>query len=249
MVDVPDRRVTAGALSDAIDDDTRAIALSAVDYLSGFRPDLGALRELADDALLVIDAAQGLGGVKLDLTGVDVIATTGVKWLRAGFGTGLMAVSARTIEMLHSTLTGWWGVEDSFDWEELPPHRARDDAERFHDGGPSFFGAAAMAAAIDVIESESMAVVDAAVMENARAIEDVVRQADGEVLDPWNEDSERSGILSFRLADEPAAVTMQRLDEAEVTVSLRGGWLRAAPHATTDPAVLDVLAEVLDGES
>jgi selenocysteine lyase/cysteine desulfurase len=249
MIDVPDRRVTAGALSDAVDDETRAIAVSAVDYLSGFRPDLGALRELADDALLVVDAAQGLGGVVLDLSGADVIAATGVKWLRAGFGSGLMAVSSRAIEMLHSTLTGWWGVEDSFDWDELPPHRARDDAERFHDGGPSFFAAAAMAAAVDIIESEGMVVIDAAVMENARAIEDVVRQAGGVVLDPWSEDAERSGIVSFQLADEPATVTMQRLDEAEVTVSLRGDWLRAAPHASTDPAVFDVLAEVLDGES
>jgi selenocysteine lyase/cysteine desulfurase len=106
-----------------------------------------------------------------------------------------------------------------------------------------------MAAAVDIIESEGMVVIDAAVMENARAIEDVVRQAGGVVLDPWSEDAERSGIVSFQLADEPATVTMQRLDEAEVTVSLRGDWLRAAPHASTDPAVFDVLAEVLDGES
>ncbi len=32
-IESPDRRVTAGALSDAVDDETRAIAVSAVDYL------------------------------------------------------------------------------------------------------------------------------------------------------------------------------------------------------------------------
>lgn len=246
IVEIADRRVTAGALSDAVDDETRAIAVSAVDYLSGFRPDLASLRELADDALLVVDAAQGLGAVALDLAAADVIASTGIKWMRAGFGTGLMAVSPRSIEMLHSTLTGWWGVDDSFDFDELPPHRARDDAERFHDGGPSLFGAFALAAAIDLIEAEGIGAIDAAVMENVKAIEDLVRSADGEILDPWDDDEERSGILSFRLPQEPAAATAQRLDEAEIIVSPRGDWVRIAPHASTDPAVFDVLAEVLD---
>jgi selenocysteine lyase/cysteine desulfurase len=246
MVDIPDRRVTAGALSEAVDDETRAIAVSAVDYLSGFKPDLDSLRELADDALLVVDAAQGLGGVPLALSGADVIATTGLKWLRAGFGTGLMAVSSRSIEMLHSTLTGWWGVEDSFDWDELPPHPAREDAERFHDGGPPFFAAFALEAAVELVESEGMGAIGDAVMENVKSLENVVRAAGGDVLDPWDTDRERAGILSFRMPEEPAATTAQRLDDAELVASKRGEWIRLAPHATTDLAVLDVLAEVLD---
>jgi len=246
MVEIPDRRITPGALSDAVDDETRAIAVSAVDYLSGFRADLGSLRELADDALLVVDAAQGLGGVELDLAGADVVAATGLKWLRAGFGTGVMAVSARSIEMLHSTLTGWWGVQDSFGWDELPPHLARDDAERFHDGGPSFFAALALAAAIDVIDAEGMPAIGAAVIEAAKEIEDVVRSAGGEILDPWDGDEERSGIVSFNMPEEPAAVTAQRLDDAEITISPRGDWVRVAAHASTDLSVLDVIAEVLD---
>ena len=248
MVEIPDRRVTAGALSEGVDDETRAIAVSAVDFLSGFRPDLASLRELADDALLVVDAAQGLGGVELALSGADVVAATGLKWLRAGFGTGVMAVSSRSIEMLHSTLTGWWGAEDSFDWDVRPPHPARGDAERFHDGGPSFLAASALAAALELIEGEGMPAISTAVMENVKAIEDIVRSAGGEVLDPWDDDDERSGILSFRLPTEPSSVTAQRLDDAEIVVSPRGDWVRVAPHATTDPAVFDVLAEVLDNQ-
>jgi selenocysteine lyase/cysteine desulfurase len=246
MVEVPDRRVTAGALSGAVDDETRAIAVSVVDYLSGFRVDLDSLRELADDALLVVDVAQGLGAIDLSLGAADVIATTGIKWMRAGFGTGMMAVSPRSIEMLHSTLTGWWGVEDSFDWEVLPPHPARNDAERFHDGGPPFFSALALEAAVELVEAEGIAAIEAAVMENVKAIEDVVRGAGAEILDPWDGDEERGGILSFRLADEPAAATAQRLEAADLIISQRGEWVRLAPHATTDLAALEVLAEILD---
>lgn len=246
LVEVPDRRVTAGSLSAAVDDETRAIAVSAVDYLSGFRPDLGLLRELADDGLLVVDAIQGLGAVDLQLGAADVIVAGGLKWLRAGQGNGLIAVSPRSIEMMHSTLTGWWGVDDSFDWDTPPPHPARGDAERFHDGGPSLIGAFALAAALEVIAAEGMPAIHTTVMENVRAIEDVVRSCGGEVLDPWDDEEQRAGILSFRLPTEPSAVTAHRLDEADVVVSPRSEWVRVAPHATTDLAVLDVLAEVLD---
>lgn len=248
MVEVPDRRVTVGALSEAVDDETRAIAVSAVDYLSGFRPDLVALRELADDGLLVVDAIQGLGAVEFDSTPADVVVAGGQKWLRAGFGSGLLALSPRSIDMLHPTLTGWWGVEDSFDWDALPPHAARADAERFQGGGPPLFGAFALAAALDVVEAEGMPDIHETVMENAMAIEDVARGCGAEILEPWDSDEERSGILSFQMPGEPALATVGRLAEAAVFVSVRGEWVRAAPHASTDLAVLDVIAEVLDAE-
>lgn len=246
MVDVPDRRVTAGALSEAVDDQTRAIAVSSVDYLSGFRPDLVALRELADDGLLVVDAIQGLGAIEFDSAPADIIVAGGQKWLRAGFGSGLLALSPRSIEMLQPTLTGWWGVEDSFDWDTLPPHIARADAERFQGGGPPLFGAFALAAAIEVVAAEGMPAIHEAVMDNAKAIEGVVLGCGAEVLEPWDDDEERSGILSFQMPNEPCALTTQRLADAGVTVSTRGEWVRSAPHASTDLAVLEILAEVLD---
>ena len=246
LVDIPDRRVTAGALSDAVDDETRAIAVSSVDFLSGYRPDLTALRELADDGLLVVDAIQGLGAVELPAAVPDVVVAGGQKWLRAGWGSGLLALSPRSIDMLHPTLTGWWGVEDAFDWEEMPPHSARNDSERFQSGSPPLFGAMALAAALEVVEAEGMPNIHATVMENVIALEEVVRSVDAEVLDLWDGDEERSGILAFRLPEESAATTAVRLADAGVTVSTRSGWVRLAPHATTDLAVTDVLAEVLD---
>ena len=246
LVEIPDRRVTAGALSEAVDDETRAIAVSSVDYLSGFRPDLAALRELADDGLLVVDAIQGLGAVDVKTAPADVIVAGGQKWLRSGFGSGLLALSARSIDMLHPTLTGWWGVEDSFDWESPPPHTARTDAERFQDGGPPLFGAMALGAAIEVVEAEGIGNIHRTVLENAKAVEEVVVAAGAEVLEPWDGDEERSGIVSFKLATEAGATTVQRLADADITVSSRGEWVRVAPHASTDLGVLDVIAEVVD---
>jgi len=247
LVEIPDRRVTAGVLSAAVDDETRVIAVSSVDYLSGFRPDLAMLRELADDALLVVDAIQGLGAIRQTLAPADVMVAGGQKWMRAGWGSGVLAVSRRAVELLHPSLTGWWGVVDAFAWENLPPHAPRPDAERFQDGTPPLFGASAIEAAIEVIEAEGMGAIESAVMENVALLEEVLLAAGAELLDPWETVEERSGILSFRLSEEPSTTTVQRLAAAGVFVSERLGWVRVSPHATTDPDISGLLAEVLKG--
>jgi selenocysteine lyase/cysteine desulfurase len=244
-VTVPDGRVTAAALSQAVDDETRAVAVSLVDFLTGFRPDLAELRELADDALLVVDAAQGLGAVAQALAPADVMVSTGMKWLRAGWGSGLLAVSPIALERLEPALTGWFGVEGFLDFDVPVPHPARNDAERLREGAPGVLGALACAAAIDTIELAGISAIEGAIRARARELEDVVRAAGADVTAPWRGDGERAGILSFALPDEPATETVQRLAAAGLTVSRRGGWIRLSPHATSDPAVASALAEAL----
>ena len=244
-VDVPDRRVTAAALSDAVDDDTQAVVVSLVDYLSGYRADLDELRELADDALLVVDAIQGLGAVGQSLAPADVMVGGGVKWMRAGWWSGMLAVSPRALDRLEPTLTGWFGVEDFLDLAIPVSHEPREDAERMREGSPSIYGAVAYAAAIDAIEVAGITAIEAVIRTLVVALEEAVSRVGAEVLAPWRSEAERAGILSFRMPDEDPTETTQRLAEAGLTVSQREGWVRLSPHATTDPAVVEVLEGLL----
>ena len=244
-VDVPDRRVTAAALSDAVDDDTQAVVVSLVDYLSGYRADLDELRELADDALLVVDAIQGLGAVGQSLAPADVMVGGGVKWMRAGWGSGMLAVSPRALDRLEPTLTGWFGVEGFLDLAIPVPHEPRADAERMREGSPSIYGAVAYAAAIDAIEVAGITAIEAVIRTLVLSLEEAVSRVGAEVLAPWRSEVERAGILSFRMPDEDPTETTQRLSDAGLTVSQREGWVRLSPHATTDPAAVEVLEGLL----
>ena len=244
-VEIPDARVTAAALSDAVDDDTEAVAVSLVDYRSGYRVDLDELRELADDALLVVDAIQGLGAAPQTLAPADVMVGGGVKWMRAGWGSGILAVSARALDRLEPTLTGWFGVEGFLDLATPVPHEPRDDAERMREGSPSIYGAVAFAAAIDAIEVAGLAAIQATIRTLVLELEEALNRVGAEVLTPWRSEAERSGILSFRMPDEDPTETTSRMADAGLTVSERHGWVRLSPHATTDPAVVDVLEGLL----
>jgi len=247
LVPCPDFRVTAERLAPAVDRGTRAVSVSLVDFVTGFRADLGELRRAFPEPLLVVDAIQGLGAVAAGLEPADVLVAGGQKWLRAGWGSGIMAVGERALERLAPTLTGWCGVEHFLDFEAPPPHEIRANAGRFQEGSPPYLGTLQMGAAVEVIEMAGMAAIEAAVLARAGAVEEAVRRLGAEVLAPWQGPHERAGIVCFRLPGEGPAATVGRLAAAGLVVSRRSGWVRVSPHATTPPEVADRLAEALGG--
>src|SRR6185436_10751969 len=80
-----DGRVEVDELINLIDDDTRVVAVSQVQFASGYRADLERIGRAAraHDALLVVDVIQRLGVIPIDVESefVDVAAAAGHKWL------------------------------------------------------------------------------------------------------------------------------------------------------------------------
>lgn len=245
LVPCPDGRVTPAALAGAIDAHTVAVSVSLVDFVTGFRVDVAALREACGPALLVLDAIQGLGAVKAALEPADVLVAGGQKWMRAGWGSGVMAATDRAREVLAPTLSGWWGVEGFMDFETPPPHPERATADRFQLGSPPVFGGLQLGAAVEVIELAGIDAIEATVLARVESLEQAARSAGAEILAPWRNPSERAGILCFRLPGEEAAATAARLAAAGLVVSRRSGWVRVAPHASTPPETADRLGEAL----
>jgi selenocysteine lyase/cysteine desulfurase len=244
-IEIADGRVDPDALAAAIDSDTRLVAVSLVDYMTGFRANIDAIAEAAGDALVLVDGIQGLGAVEATLGSADVFVAGGQKWLRAGFSAGVMAVSPRVFERLEPTLTGWWSVEDGFAFEVPPPHPALTTADRFLEGSPNLLGAVAAAAALNVVHAAGIREIETAVLERSGAILDLVRSLDAEVIAPWRSDRERAGIVTFRLPGLPATEAVGSLAAAGFVVSERNGWIRVSPHATTPMPVIEAFGVAL----
>lgn len=245
FVECPRGVVSAEAIRETVDGDTRAVAVSFVDFATGHRPDLASLRDVAGDALLVVDSIQGFGALPITLAQCDVIVTGGQKWLRSGWGSGVLAVGDRALDRLESDLTGWYGVEDFLTFDQRW-HAPRNDAEQFQEGSPPIFGGVAVGAAIDVIDMAGIGVIESAVLGRVAEIEAIVRSRGGEILEPWDTGGERSGIVNWRLRDEAATETWGRLKAAGIVcVERMPGWIRTAPHASTSDETMRMLAEAL----
>lgn len=109
-----DGRIDLDELIALIDHRTRILALSYVQYASGFRADIARLGQVARkvDALFVVDAIQGLGVIPLDAEdqSIDIVAASSHKWLLAPEGVGILFMSDRARSRIEPTLVGWVSV-------------------------------------------------------------------------------------------------------------------------------------------
>lgn len=120
MCEERDGRIDLDELISLIDHKTRIVAVSQIQYASGFRADLERIGRAArlHDALLVVDVIQALGVVPIDVESelVDVAAAACHKWLLTPEGVGLLYLSARARERIQPTLVGWTSVPNPEDF-------------------------------------------------------------------------------------------------------------------------------------
>lgn len=124
-----DGRVDLEGLIELIDDQTRIVAISQVQYGSGFRADLERIGRAArsHDALLVVDVIQGMGVLPIDVEAELIDAAAGAchKWLLTPEGIGLLYLSDRARERIEPTLVGWTSVTDPEDYANFEQAWAR----------------------------------------------------------------------------------------------------------------------------
>jgi selenocysteine lyase/cysteine desulfurase len=122
-------RIDLSELINLIDGKTRVVAISHVQYGSGFRADLERIGRAArqNDALLVADVIQSMGVLPIDVESelIDVAAGACHKWLLTPEGVGLLYLSDRARERIEPTLVGWMSVPDPEAYGNFEQHWRR----------------------------------------------------------------------------------------------------------------------------
>ncbi len=116
---------------------TRVLAISSVEFSSGFRNDLAALGELCRQRgiFFFVDAIQSLGVYPLDLQQVpiDGLAADSHKWLLGPEGAGIAYIRREWIDRLHASGVGWNSVVNPHDFSTVD-FRMKPHAGRFEGG-------------------------------------------------------------------------------------------------------------------
>lgn len=117
-----DGRIDLDEFIGLIDSNTKLVAISAVQYASGFQADLERIGRAtrAVDALFAVDIIQALGAKSFDLPAqyVDIASGASHKWLCAPEGCGMLYLSDRAREMLEPSFVGWISVETPWDFAD-----------------------------------------------------------------------------------------------------------------------------------
>lgn len=238
-----DGRVTPDAVAAALTPSTVALSVSAVDFRTGYRADLAALRDVLGDRLLVVDGIQAFGACDVEWSLADALVVGGQKWLRASWGTGFISLSSRGLERLGHGLTGWTGVEDLTRYDGMI-HDALSSAGRLAMTNPDLVAASYLAGALELLEGVSIGVIERAIQQRVRGLLDVIAAHGGQsivALAP----AERSGIVSFAVPYASAEHVGARLAHYDLTATVRGDHVRLSPHATTPATAVDALDAAL----
>jgi selenocysteine lyase/cysteine desulfurase len=237
----PGGRVTPEAVAGALTDDISVVSVSAVDFRTGYRVDLAALRDVVGDRLLVVDGIQGVGVVDEPWDVADVLVCGGQKWLRSGWGTAFAVLSDRALDRMNPVISGWTGVREPavFD-DEI--HEPAPDARSWSVSNLSPVTAGALARGLELIEEIGPAVISRRIADRVAELDDVLRSAGAEIVSATDR---RAGILSFRLPGRTIDEVAAALVRAEVVATVRPDQVRLSPHASTGPAAVARLRAAL----
>ena len=238
-------------VANACDHRTRIVAVSWVGFATGWKVDVDQLAKMAHDhnALLMLDAIQGLGVFPLDVgrTPVDFLAADGHKWLLSPEGAGLFYMRREHLDLLQPLGVGWNSVVQQHDFTTIDLD-LRPAAARYEGGSQNMAGFLALGASLDLLTRLGLTPTVSPLADHVISIvasaANALDQIGARVISD-REPENASGILAFQISDQDPRLVRRQCLEAGVALSCRGGCLRISPHAYANQEDLDRLISVL----
>jgi cysteine desulfurase/selenocysteine lyase len=226
-------RVDQDELCNLIDNRTRLVAISQVQFASGFRANIARLAEAArrKDALLVVDVIQGLGVVPTDVEqeGIDVAAGAGHKWLLTPEGVGYLYLSDRARERIEPTLVGWVSVQSPEDYDNFDQPWNRCTLAWETGTGPNAL-IHGLKASLDLLASVGTKRISNYLEE---LTDYLCERLEGLAYDPVSsrDPEDKSQIVCIKHRHGLSSMELYRhLAEQNIITAPRGDRLRIAPH-------------------
>ena len=237
------------ALMQAVDRNTRLLAISSVQYGSGLRLDLDVLGEFCRQRsiLFCVDAIQSLGALPFDVQahGADFVAADGHKWLLGPEGLAVFYVRSELRQRLRLHQYGWHMVEACGDFDRrewTPAHSAR----RFEPGSPNMLGIVALHASLSLLLEVGMQQVSEQIARRVDVLLERISDHPRLSLCAQRPRQRFAGIVSFRHVDMTAESLQQKLAQRGVLCAVRNRALRFSPHYYTPLEHLDQALNLID---
>lgn len=232
----------------AINNKTRLLSVSSVQYADGFRMDLKKLGSFCKqyNILYCVDAIQSIGALRFDVQEInaDFAMADGHKWLMSPEGLGLFYCRKELHHKLKPSQFGWRMIENPFDFDCLS-WSAAQTAQKFECGSPNMLGIHALNSSIKLILKRDIHLIEQLIIKNTqytikklKTIPDISIQSDINT-------HRMSGIISFRHKLLSSEQLYKQLMAQNVICAMRHGNVRFSPHYYTPKEVIDSAIEIL----
>jgi len=263
----PNGHLTVDHFAEAMDDRTRVVCVSSVQWCSGHRIDLLSLGDLcrSRDIYLVVDAIQHLGACPLDVqeTPVDFLMAGGHKWLNAPFGCGILYVAPHRIRELDPDSWGYLALEppdggwgEYFRRPEISPYSEwtfQQTATKFEIAGTSNYpGAVGLGASLAQINEVGIHAIHRHILDLSLQLRSGLERLGARLISPEGPEEARSGITIFTMYDSPEEdrVLLEELLARKIYLAQRYtsgvGGIRASTHFYNDEEDVEALLRAIE---
>ncbi|MDD3013721.1 MAG: aminotransferase class V-fold PLP-dependent enzyme [Candidatus Gastranaerophilales bacterium] len=228
--------VDLNEMESLIDNKTRVVSVSWVEFSNGFRNDMAAISKLCKKKsqeygrkiYFCVDAIQGLGALKLDLkeTEIDFLAADGHKWFLALEGAGILYCNKKILKDVHPTFVGWKSVKNPLNFTDIH-FDLQESAAKFEEGSMNVAGILSLGASLDLFNDYGIDNIEKRVLGLTKYAADLLQSKNIEIISVL-EEKHRSGILTFKTKDIDKDYL--KLLANRVQLSKRGDALRISPH-------------------
>jgi selenocysteine lyase/cysteine desulfurase len=245
-------RVDQEEMCNLIDNRTRLVAISQVQFASGFRANIARLAEAArrNDALLVVDVIQGLGVVptNVEQEAIDVAAGAGHKWLLTPEGVGYLYLSDRARERIEPTLVGWVSVQSPEDYDNFDQPWNRGTLAWETGTGPNAL-IHGLKASLELLASVGTKRISNYLEELTDYLCERLQGLDYDLVSSRTPE-DKSQIVCIKHRHGLSSMELyRRLAEQNIITAPRGDRLRIAPHFYNSHEDIDRLLSALSRES
>lgn len=240
LVEVVPERLLA-----AITSRTRVVALSSVNYTTGY---VAPLEEIAAvlrkrGILFYVDGTQGVGAQRYDIARMqpDMLAVNAYKWMLSPNGAGFLYVHPELRARLNPSVIGWRSDKNWRSVDNLTHGKPQfpEGAEKYEGGMLNFSALYAMGETIEMMLEIGPERIEARVLELAARVREIVRGMGAAV------EHEGSSIVAARFPGVDASALARGLRERRIIVAARGGMLRISPHFYNNEMDLTRLEDAL----
>ena len=239
-----DGAVTLDVFKEQVDENTKVLAVSQIQFGTGFRSDLKALAKIAhdNDAFLSADIIQAAGCFETDLTklGVDFATGQAVKWLLGPVGAGFIFVGKSIMDKVQPRFLGWWGVEQimEFGFFERTP---LSDARKFQVGSPAMISYVGLLESLKTLLKIPGKTREQVAKDNANYLRKRLSEIDIPFFDFGPDHN------SATVSCQPPDVDKlhEELVKNKIHSSVRYGRLRISPHFYNNHNDIDTIVEYM----
>jgi cysteine desulfurase / selenocysteine lyase len=232
------------------ENEIKVVTISSVGFL-GFRNDLEAVSGLCRKygVIFAVDAIQSTGIVPVDVKELDIdfFASGGQKWLMSPAGAGFAYISPRIRNIVNPTYVSTTNVNYKF--EKFLDYKLdfKKDGSAYENSTPNTLGMIGLESTLDLFMYIGIENIFIHITGLLGYFADKIKGNDNFFIESDLSEAHKSNILIFSHKDFMKNAMIQKdLEQANIFIALREGFLRLSPHIFNNRGDIDTLISALN---